>query len=197
MSVIKGIVRDKNKQPVSHAKVALLTERFEVIISGEADESGRFRLEADAKKYPYFIASKGFNEKFLDFWGCNIDLRKDLEINPILGKIEIFSLIFFPSLDADNCMMLYFRPMSLKQLVGKEKVIAPELSTDDITVSVNGDFYEIITMRVISETINKGVEPIRAYALKISLDGIEFDGKNKLEISIIKDDGYGEAVLFF
>ena len=197
MNVIKGIVRDKNKQPVSHAKVALLTERFEVIISGEADESGRFSLEADAKKYPYFIASKGFNEKFLDFWGCNIDLRKDLEINPILGKIEIFSLIFFPSLDVDNCMMLYFRPMSLKQLVGKEKVIAPELSTDDITVSVNGDFYEIVTMRVISETINKGVEPIKAYALKIILDGIEFDGKNKLEISIIKDEGYGEAVLFF
>ena len=197
MSVIKGIVRDKNKQPVSHAKVALLTERFEVIVNGEADESGCFSLEADAKKYPYFIASKGFNEKFLDFWGCNIDLRKDLEINPLLDKIEIFSLIFFPSLDADNSMMIYFRPMSLKQLLGTEKVIAPELSTDDITVSVNVDFCEIITMRVISETINKGVEPIKAYALKIILDGIEFDGKNKLEISIIKDEGYGEAVLFF
>jgi len=197
MSVIKGIVRDKNKQSVSHAKVALLTERFEVIVNGEADESGRFCLEADARKYPYFIASKGFNEKFLDFWGYNIDLRHDLEINPLLGKIEIFSLIFFPSLDADNSMMIYFRPMSLKQLLGTEKVIAPELSTDDITVSINGDFYEIITMRVISETVNKGVEPIKAYALKIMLDGIEFDGKNKLEISIIKDDGYGEAVLFF
>ena len=197
MSVIKGIVRDKNKQPVSHAKVALLTERFEVIIGGEADESGRFCLEADAKKYPYFIASKGFNEKFLDFWGYNIDSRRDLEINPVLGKIEIFSLIFFPSLDADKTMMIYFRPMSLKLLVGKEKVIAPELSTDDITVSVNGDCYEIVTMRVISETVNKGVEPIRAYALKISLDGIEFDGKNKLEISIIKNECYGEAVLFF
>jgi len=197
MSVIKGIVRDKNKQSVSHAKVALLTERFEVIVNGEADESGRFCLEADARKYPYFIASKGFNEKFLDFWGYNIDLRHDLEINPLLGKIEIFSLIFFPSLDADNSMMIYFRPMSLKQLLGTEKVIAPELSTDDITVSINGDFYEIITMRVIRETVNKGVEPIKAYALKIMLDGIEFDGKNKLEISIIKDDGYGEAVLFF
>ena len=67
MSVIKGIVRDKNKQPVSHAKVALLTERFEVIISGEADESGRFRLEADAKKYPYFIASKVLMKNFLIF----------------------------------------------------------------------------------------------------------------------------------
>ena len=112
-------------------------------------------------------------------------------------NIEIFSLIFFPSLDADKTMMIYFRPMSLKLLVGKEKVIAPELGTDDITVSVNGDFYEIVTMRVISETVNKGVEPIRAYALKISLDGIEFDGKNKLEISIIKNECYGEAVLFF
>ena len=197
MSVIKGIVRDKNKQPVSHAKVALLTERFEVIVNGEADESGRFSLEADAKKYPYFIASKGFNEKFLDFWGCNIDLRKDLEINPQLGKIEIFSLIFFPSLDTDNTMMLYFRPMSSKLILGEEKAIAPELNTDDITVSVNRDFCEIITMRVISETVNKGVEPIKAYALKIMLDGIEFDGKNKLAISIIKEDVYGEAVLFF
>ena len=197
MNVIKGIVRDKNKQPVSHAKVALLTERFEVIVNGEADESGRFSLEADAKKYPYFIASKGFNEKFLDFWGYNIDLRRDLEINPVLGKIEIFSLIFFPSLDADKTMMIYFRPMSLKLLVGKEKVIAPELGTDDITVSVNGDFYEIVAMRVISETVNKGVEPIKAYALKINLDGIEFDGKNKLEISLIKGENYGEAVLFF
>lgn len=121
MNVIKGIVRDKNKQPVSHAKVALLTERFEVIISGEADESGRFRLEADAKNILILSLQKVLMKNFLDFWGCNIDLRKDLEINPILGKIEIFSLIFFPSLDADNCMMLYFRPMSLKQLVGKEK----------------------------------------------------------------------------
>lgn len=129
--------------------------------------------------------------------GLYIDLRRDLEINPVLGKIEIFSLIFFPSLDADKTMMIYFRPMSLKLLVGKEKVIAPELDTDDITVSVNGDFYEIVTMRVISETINKGVEPIRAYALKIMLDGLEFDGKNKLEISIIKGENYGEAVLFF
>ena len=93
--------------------------------------------------------------------------------------------------------MVYFRPMSAKLILGEEKVIAPELNIDDITVSVNRDFCEIITMRVISETINKGVEPIKAYALKIMLDGIEFDGKNKLEISIIKDESYGEAVLFF
>ncbi|UTY31540.1 carboxypeptidase-like regulatory domain-containing protein [Treponema putidum] len=197
MSVIKGIVQDRNKQPVGYAKVALLTERFEVIISGEADEAGCFRLEAESKKYPYFIASKGFHQKFLDFWGYNIDLRNDLEINPVLGKTEIFSLIFFLSLDTDNTMMVYFRPMSLKLILEEQKSIAPELSTDDITVSINGDFYEIITMRVISETVNKGVEPIKAYALKIMLDGIEFDGKNKLEISVIKDDGYGEAVLFF
>ena len=93
--------------------------------------------------------------------------------------------------------MLYFRPMSSKLILGEEKAIAPELNTDDITVSVNGDFCEIVTMRVISETVNKGVEPIKAYALKIMLDGIEFDGKNKLAISIIKEDAYGEAVLFF
>ena len=89
MNVIKGIVRDKNKQPVSHAKVALLTERFEVIISGEADESGRFCLEADAKKYPYFIASKGFHEIFLYFWCYNIDLRNLIEIIRLLGNIDI------------------------------------------------------------------------------------------------------------
>lgn len=197
MSIIKGIVLDKNKKPVSHAKVALLTERFEVIISGEADERGCFSMDAASKKYPYFIASKGFHENFLDFWGYNIDLRNDLEINPKLGKIEIFSLIFFPSLDTDNSMMLYFRPMSSRLILGEEKAIAPELNTDDITVSVNGDFCEIVTMRVINETIDKGVEPIKAYALKIMMDGIEFDGKNKLEISIIKDEDYGEAVLFF
>lgn len=197
MSAVKGIVRDKNKKPVSHAKVALLTERFEVIVSGEADEVGCFCLEAESKKYPYFIASQGFNENFLEFWGYNIDLRQNVEINPKLGKIEIFSLIFFPSLDTDNTMMVYFRPMSSKLLLGEEKAIAPELNTDDITVSINGDFCEIVTMRVINETVDKGVEPIKAYALKIGMTDIEFDGKNKLEISIIKDGDYGEAVLFF
>lgn len=197
MSFVKGIIRDKNKKPVSHAKVALLTERFEIIVSGEADEAGCFCLETESKKYPYFIASKGFNENFLEFWGYNIDLRQNVEINPKLGKIEIFSLIFFPSLDTDNTMMVYFRPMSSKLLLGEEKAIAPELNTDDITVSVNGDFHEIVTMRVINETVDKGYEPIKAYALKIEMDGIEFDGKNKLEISIIKDGDYGEAVLFF
>ncbi|UTC67674.1 MULTISPECIES: carboxypeptidase regulatory-like domain-containing protein [unclassified Treponema] len=197
MSVVHGVVRDKNKKPVPYAKAALLTERFEVIVSCEADENGCFSMEVESKKYPYFIASKGFHEQFLEFWGHNIDLRNDLEINPKLGKIEIFSLIFFPSLDTDNSMMIYFRPMSLRLLLGGEKAIAPELNTDDITVSINRDFYQIVNMRVISETHDKDVEPIKAYALKIMMDGIEFDGKNKLEISIIKDDDYGEAVLFF
>lgn len=197
MSIIHGIVQDKNKKPVNYAKVALLSDRFEVIVSGEADERGRFSMEVDSRKYPYFIASKGFHEQFLEYWCYNVDLRSDLEINPKLGKIEIFSMVFFPSLDTDNSMMLYFRPMSLRLLMGREGTIAPELTAEDITVSVNGDFYEIVNMRVITETINPGVEPVKAYALKIMMEGIEFDGKNRLEISIIKDNDYGEAVLFF
>lgn len=200
MNMIRGIVRDKNKKPLRQARVALLNERFEVEFSAEANENGEFSLKADTKNYPYFIATKEYKTNYLEYWAYNIRLENDIVINPKLDRLEIFSLIFFPSLDADysDSMMVYFRPMSLSMFLSGEKNIAPDISMEDITVSINDEFQEILGIKVVREVQSQCIKPITAYAVKITSENLEFNGKNRLEISITDKNGdYGEASLFF
>lgn len=198
MNTIRGIVRDKNKKPLTNARVALLNNRFEVEFSAETDMNGEFKLNAEPKNYPYFIATKEYKTNYLEYWSYNINLEHDIEINPTLDRLEIFSLIFFPSLDADNSMMVYFRPLSLTMFMDGAKPIAPEIDTESITISINKEFYEILAIREIREFQTPDIHPITAYAVKIASENLTFNGKNRLDISVTDKNGdYGEASLFF
>lgn len=198
MNTISGYVYDKNKKTVSNAKVALLNGKFEVEFAAETDDTGFFCLQADSKVYPYFIAVKEYKTNYFEYWSYNVRLDKDLVLNPKIDRLEILSLIFFPSLDADNTMMIYFRPASLTLFMTGNQGIVPEIDSENVTVSINGEFCEILTLREIREIQEKGVEPIKAYAIKTAPQDLQFNGKNMLEISITDKNGdYGEATLFF
>ncbi len=198
MNTISGYVYDKTKKPVVNAKVALLNGKFEVEFSAETDDKGFYILTADSKTYPYFIAVKEYKTNYFEYWSYNVRLDRDLTLNPKIDRLEILSLIFFPSLDADNAMMIYFRPASLTMFMAGDRGIAPEIDAEDVTISINGEFCEILTLREIREIQKKGVEPIKAYAIKTAATDLQFNGKNMLEISVTDKNGdYGEATLFF
>ncbi len=200
MTTVTGYIKDKNKNPIGNARVALLNNRFEVEFSAESDENGYYSLKADAKTYPYFMAVKEYKTNFLEYWSYNVRVNQDVVINPKIDRLSILALTFFPSMDADEVpsIMVYFRPMSLTMFMAGERDIAPDINTEDITVSINGEFCEIFQLKKIREIQKKGVEPIKAYAIKLIGKDLIFNGENVLEVSATDKNGdYGEASLFF
>lgn len=208
---IYGRVYDKNEQPLENAMAALLNEKFEIEFSTITDKDGKFELKAEKKTYPFFIAVKEYKEQYLEYWCQNINLQKDLELNPKIDKLEIYGLHCFKIKGAGNSMMVYFRPMSLYKFQADEIDIAPEINSESLTVSINNEFCEILTMSHIDEKVwitdeqktkdslhRDSVSSMTSYLLQISTDGVIFKENNKLEISITdKTNSYGEAAIFF
>ena len=196
MREIYGTVYDKNNKPLEKALVAILNNKFEIEYSDETNNEGKFNLSAEPKYYPFFIAVKEYKENYLEYWSQNIDLDEDLEINPKIDVIEIYGLHCFQVKGAGNYLMVYFRPMSLSKFKANEKNIVPDISKESLTVSVNGEFCEILTLSRVEEQFSDA--QMTSFLIQISTDGVKFSGKNKLELSITDRNGdYGEASIFF
>ncbi len=198
MKDIYGIVKDKNEKPLEKAMVALLDDKFEIAYSTETDKNGKFDLSAEPAFYPFFIAVKEYKENYLEYWCQNIDLQKDLELNPKLGGLEIYGLHCFPIIGAGKSLMIYFRPMSLAKFQANQKDISPDISKESLTISVNGDFCEILAITQIDEKIPDSSELMISYLVQVSTEGTSKKEKNKLDVTITDADGdYGEATFFF
>ena len=196
MKEIYGTVYDKNNNPLEKALVALLNNKFEIEYSDETNNEGKFNLSVEPKYYPFFIAVKEYKENYLEYWSQNIDLDEDLEINPKIDVIEIYGLHCFQVKGAGNYLMVYFRPMSLSKFKANEKNIVPDIGKESLTVSVNGEFCEILTLSRVEEQFSDA--QMTSFLIQISTDGVKFSDKNKLELSIIDRNGdYGEASIFF
>lgn len=200
MNSIYGIVRNEQKEPVANAMVALLDTNLQVACSTETDRNGKFLLQANSKFYPHLLVEKEYGKNYLEYWVNNINLKNNLEINPKIGRLELYKLGFFSSMDMEEVksLMIYFRPISLHHFKANEKVIAPQIKKESVTISINGEFCEIFLMKTITEHTEGDELPITAYAFKISADNLDFNGNNRLEVSVTDDYGeYGESVLFF
>ena len=196
MKEIYGTVYDKNNNPLEKALVALLNNKFEIEYSDETNNEGKFNLSAEPKYYPFFIAVKEYKENYLEYWSQNIDLDEDLEINPKIDVIEIYGLHCFQVKGAGNYLMVYFRPMSLSKFKANEKNIVPDIGKESLTVSVNGESCEILTLSYVEEQFPD--TQMTSFLIQISTDGVKFSDKNKLELSITDRNGdYGEASIFF
>ncbi|WP_225969025.1 hypothetical protein [Treponema pedis] len=66
---------------------------------------------------------------------------------------------------------------------------------EPLTVSVNGEFCEILALSGVEEQFPD--TPITSFLIQISTDEVKFSDKNKLELSIIDKNGdYGEVLIF-
>lgn len=198
MKKISGIVKNNNGVPLCKAIVAVMNDKFEIEFSAETNKNGEFILEAEEKIYPFFFAVKEYKENYLEYWCQNIDLKTDLTINPAIGRLEIYGLHCFRIKGSSNTLMIYFRPMSLTQFKANEEDIAPAITAESLTVSINGEFCEIWEMTHIDEHVDGNDSSMTSYLIQVSTDSVKFGENNFLDISITDEQGdYGEASLYF
>ncbi len=54
--ILEGYVTDKNKSPVANALIEVKGEDFITLFSAESNESGYYKLDMPAGKYPFLTA---------------------------------------------------------------------------------------------------------------------------------------------
>lgn len=197
MSLIKGVITDKNKCKLDGVYVALFNSEFEEISSAKTNEHGEYMLEAKNGYYPFMVAVKDYGEKFLEFWCQNINLESNITINAAIDKLEVYGLHCFIVKGGYPSMMVYFRPMSLEKFKLGERDICPNMINSSIKVSING--YESKVYKV-----NKVEEygrdcSMTAYLVQVSIPKeLLPDNKNTLVVQVSDLDGlFGQAAIFF
>ncbi len=58
--ILEGYVTDKNKSPVANALIEVKGEDFITLFSAESNESGYYKLDMPAGKYPFLTAVKDY-----------------------------------------------------------------------------------------------------------------------------------------
>lgn len=197
MSVIKGVITDKNKFTLDGVYVALLNSTFEEVSSATTNEQGEYSLEAEDGYYPFMVAVKEYGENFLEFWFQNINLENNITINAAIDKLEIYGLHCFTVKGAYPSMMVYFRPMSLEKFKQSAKNICPNMESNSIKISINGYESEVYKVNKVEE-YGKDCS-MTAYLIQVSVPNeLLPENKNILDVQVSDLDGlFGQASIFF
>lgn len=197
MSLITGVITDKNGNLMEDVSVRLMNESFEDVISTTTNLNGEYCLETEDKHYPFMIAVKEYKEKYLEFWCQNINLTKDIIINGSIDKLEIYGLHCFRIHGAHPALTVYFRPMSLEKLIKGRTDISPNIIDNSINVSINNKSLNVLKVNRVEEYC--GEICLNAYLIQISLPKKLLDtNENILDVKILDLDGhFGQASIFF
>ncbi|EQB86100.1 hypothetical protein J2Z44_002637 [Clostridium punense] len=197
MSVIKGVVTDKNKCKLDEVYVALLNSAFEEVSSTTTNEQGEYILEAKDGYYPFMVAVKDYGENFLEFWCQNINLESDITINAAIDKLEIYGLHCFRVKGGYTSMMVYFRPMSLEKFKQGSRDICPSMESNSIKISINGYEREVYKVNKVEEYGRDC--SMTAYLIQVSMpDELLPEKENMLDVQVSDLDGlFGQAAIFF
>ncbi|MDR1056123.1 MAG: hypothetical protein LBL90_09980 [Prevotellaceae bacterium] len=138
-------------------------------ISVWADNEGYYNITLPERSYnTYYSDDHTYGMSSLEYWGWRMIVDRDETIDIAIGNGEVYNLHAWSSNGGYSTFFLYFRPMVLpKALLPEEKYtsainigansynninIAPELSEKDITVKVNGEKLDIISLQPVYET---------------------------------------------
>ena len=149
--MLKGVVCDCAANPLAGVSIEVKNEHFETIYSVLSNENGRFAFEQTMGKYPFLTAVKSYAKDYLEFWASNIDLSEDTDINIKIGDIELYGMNTFTVKGAESAVFIYFRPMSLKKYKQGAKDIAPDITDDSISVKVNNNTAEVLSVNKVNE----------------------------------------------
>lgn len=166
---ISGKVVDFDDKPFA-AAVMLYRYGFDdapLMMGVWADRDGKYTIRVPEGCYNAMYADdNSYGKSSLECWGWNIIVDSDETIDLKIGSGEVYSLNVAVSNGGMDTMFLSFRPMvyykneEYDALVGEKDFhvvdIAPELSIEDITVSVNGRKAEVISLQKLYETAAGG-----------------------------------------
>ena len=160
MVKITGRVTDFEGRPVEGAAVELKNSRFENAAEGVSDKDGRYALTVPRGTYMALASVKDYQVKSLEYWAWNVPAEQDLEINPRFDRLEVYGINAWHPHGGYPSYQIYFRPMSLTRTIkavqdaggmdnlGKLKVIdiAPELTADNIQVTIDGQPVTVLQL---------------------------------------------------
>ena len=189
---ISGYVTDKLGNPIPDAQVELKNESFESVYITRSDINGFYSINASDDRFPFITAVSEYAEKYLEFWGHNIDLTRELNLNIKFDKIEIYGLNAFSVKGAYPALNVYFRPMSLEKFKCGDADIAPDIRT--LRVMIDGVQTKVLNQSKVPEFI--GNRNLTAFLLQVELPKGGYLWESlKIEITDT-DENYGEAILF-
>ena len=180
--MISGRVTDFKGQPIDGASVELKDSRFETVAKTVSGKDGRYALAAAKGQYMALLAVKDYQVRFLEYWAWAVPAERDLEINPRFDRLEVYAINAWRPQGGYPSYQVYFRPMSLTRVVkkvteaggmenlGKFPVldIAPELTTKDILVTVDGQPVKILKVNKVREAVGPSQDMI-AYVIQTDL----------------------------
>jgi hypothetical protein len=157
---IHGVVSGIDGKPMADVFVQLMDESFTELHATNTDADGRYSFHVPAARYYALYAVKDYKVNCLEYWCWDLPADHDLVIDPFVHRLEVYSLtmseVRYRGLES---FILCFRPMGLTaaQAFMKEGhdsntphvQIAPDLSTPDITVKINGfdaPVYQVVKM---------------------------------------------------
>ena len=188
--ILEGYVTDKNAQPIANAIIEVKAEIFVTLFCTVSDENGYYRFDIPAAEYPFLTAVKEYGVNYLEYWCQNIPLYKDISLNIVFDKLEIYGLHVFSVKGAGNNLMAYFRPMSLPKFQQGDQDIAP--ANIAIQVMVDGQEVPVVLVNTVKE--RAADRDMTAYLIQVEPVSMQW---HRFDLQIIDQEGnLGAAAIF-
>ncbi|MEW8957132.1 hypothetical protein [Clostridium sp.] len=149
------------------------------------------------------FACKDYGVNYLEYWSWNIPIFDDMEINPRINGLEVYSIKAFRVQWGFPQLMIYFRPMSLSRSRSRSEEekndIAPKLTKEDIEVHINGERSEVYVVNRILEYVGEN-SYMTGYLIHVSLNKeVNKFTYNKIDVAIVdrETDERGEGSVFW
>ena len=127
---------------------------------------------------------------YLEYWCQNIPLYKDISLNIVFDKLEIYGLHVFSVKGAGNNLMAYFRPMSLPKFQQGDQDIAP--ANIAIQVMVDGQEVPVVLVNTVKE--RAADRDMTAYLIQVEPVSMQW---HRFDLQIIDQEGnLGAAAIF-
>ncbi len=168
MATVKGTTAGR-EGVLSAVLIELKNERFETMYQTLSDENGTFELCVPDGSYPFLTAVRDYGQRYLEYWAQNVPACGDLELHIRIDTLEVYGLHAFIVKGAAKALSIYFRPMSLEKFKAGEADIAPVLTENDITVTVNGKKSRVYVADRVREYTGEEGRYLSAYLIRTSI----------------------------
>lgn len=177
-----GRVTDFEGRPIDGASVFIKDARFNNVAETISDSSGRYSVEVPKGRHLALLAVKDYQVRFLEYWAWNVPAVRDLEINPRIDRLEVYAINAWRPQGAYPSYQIYFRPMGLtavtEQIMEAGSMeefnklplldIAPELSRNDIEVTIDGEAVAVLELNKVRESAGPG-QAMFGYLIQVEL----------------------------
>lgn len=159
---IYGQIANSEGELIQGAEVTVKSNNFQAVAKGKSNDLGQYELFIQVGQYVgLHVKAPENGEKYLPYWQWNFSPMEDMEINVTLGEVEVFAMSAFIPQGTYPQYMIYFRPVCLSKMrlynagtkIGKGEILplSPDLTIDDIKVTINEQVAKIFTLSKVKE----------------------------------------------